>query len=177
MTAVQPTQGRITFKEDGDANHYSMLTEDGRWWLAILANGEQTSARQVANFRRLAACWNACDGIDTEKLEKAAGDRAPVFALLMEAAGQRDELLKTLAAERERWATKCDEVAAILQRDPDEKKQISAHMANWLAGELRHNAERLAAPQMRKATRNEKIVNPGVYEVPALPDNVGGNRQ
>jgi hypothetical protein len=63
------TPGRITFKEDGDANHYSMLTEDGKWWLAILANGEQTSARQVANFRRLAACWNALQGIDTEYLE------------------------------------------------------------------------------------------------------------
>jgi hypothetical protein len=42
-----------------------------------------------------------------------------------------------VAAERERWAKKCDEVAAILRRDPDEKKQISAHMADWLAVELR----------------------------------------
>lgn len=92
------TQGRITFKEDGDANHYSMLTEDGRWWLAVLANGEQTSERQVANFRRLAACWNACDGIPTEKLEKAAGDRSPVFALLMETSAQRDALLSALTA-------------------------------------------------------------------------------
>jgi uncharacterized protein YqiB (DUF1249 family) len=41
------------------------------------------------------------------------------------------------SAERERWAKKCDEVAAILRRDPDEKKQISAHMADWLAVELR----------------------------------------
>lgn len=31
--------------------------------------------------------------------------------------------------------------------------------------------KRLAAPKMRKATRDEKIVNPGVYEVPVLPDN------
>lgn len=65
----QHTQGRVTFKEDGDANHWSMLTEDGRWWLSLLANGEQTSARQIANFRRLAACWNACDGIDTDDLD------------------------------------------------------------------------------------------------------------
>lgn len=68
MSALH-TQGRVTFKEDGDANHYSMLTEDGRWWLAVLANGEQTSERQIANFRRLAACWNACEGISTEYLE------------------------------------------------------------------------------------------------------------
>lgn len=63
------TTGRITFKADGDANHYSMLTEDGRWWMAVLANGEQTSERQIANLRRLAACWNACEGISTEYLE------------------------------------------------------------------------------------------------------------
>lgn len=50
-----------------------MLTEDGRWWLAVLANGEQISERQQANFRRLAACWNACVGISTEDLEKRAG--------------------------------------------------------------------------------------------------------
>lgn len=41
------------------------------------------------------------------------------------------------AEERERWAKKCNETAAILRREPDEKKQISAHMADWLAAELR----------------------------------------
>lgn len=66
------TEGRVTFREDGDACHYSMLTENGRWMLALLHNGEQASARQIANFRRLAACWNACQGITTEDLEKCA---------------------------------------------------------------------------------------------------------
>lgn len=66
------TPGRITFREDGDANHYSMLTEDGRWLLALLHNGEAPSARQVENMRRLAACWNACDGIPTDTLEAGA---------------------------------------------------------------------------------------------------------
>ena len=71
------TQGRVTFREDGDACHWSMLTEDGQWWLALLANGEQTTPRQIANFRRLAACWNACEGISTENLE----DNIPVVEL------------------------------------------------------------------------------------------------
>ena len=68
------TQGRITFLEDGDANHYSMLTEGGRWWLSLLMNGEQPTARQIANLRRLAACWNACEGIPTETLEAVGND-------------------------------------------------------------------------------------------------------
>ncbi len=66
------TKGRITFREDGEANLWHMATEDGRWWLALLSNGEQTSERQIANFRRLAACWNACQNIETEVLEQHA---------------------------------------------------------------------------------------------------------
>lgn len=64
------TPGCMTFKEDGDANHYSILDDSGHWWLALLHNGEAPSARQVANMRRLAAAWNACDSIATEALEE-----------------------------------------------------------------------------------------------------------
>ena len=96
--STEHTTGRITFQEDGDANHFSMLTDDGRWWLALLANGEMTTERQHANFRRLAACWNACDGIPTEKLEKAAGDITPVFQLLTEATAEGIKLRAALEA-------------------------------------------------------------------------------
>ena len=98
MTDEAITKGRITFREDGDANQYAMLTEDGRWWLALLANGEMTTERQRANFRRLAACWNACDGIPTEKLEKAAGDITPVFQLLTDTTAEAMKLRAALEA-------------------------------------------------------------------------------
>lgn len=113
MTNEAITMGRITFREDWAANQYAMLTEDGKWWLALLANGEMTSERQRANFRRLAACWNACDGIPTEKLEKAAGDITPVFQLLTEANAQVIKLRNTL------------EIIATGNTDPDQMVRLA----------------------------------------------------
>lgn len=69
MSTVPHTEGRVTFHENGDANHWSMLDEAGHWRLSLLANGEQTTPRQVADFRRLGACWNACRRLPTEVLE------------------------------------------------------------------------------------------------------------
>lgn len=63
------TQRRITFQPDGDANHYSMIDEDGNWWLALIMNSRQATPTQVENLRRLAACWNACIGMPTDDLE------------------------------------------------------------------------------------------------------------
>lgn len=102
------TEGRVTFREDGDANHWSMLAEDGRWLLALLHNGEAPSERQVANFRRLVACWNALIDLPQEALDGGwtrAGLEA--HALKMEqqahqAQAQRDELLAALKEAR-RW--------------------------------------------------------------------------
>lgn len=103
------TEGRVTFREDGDANHWSMLAVDGRWLLALLHNGEAPSERQVANFLRLVACWNACDGIDTYALELMTGDlsiknqitatgkaRTKPTHRAVEYRRQRDELLAAL---------------------------------------------------------------------------------
>lgn len=66
---IAHTQGRITFKADGDANHYTLLDEGGRWLMSVLMNGEQLTAKQEANLRRIAVCWNACKGVSTEDLE------------------------------------------------------------------------------------------------------------
>lgn len=93
------TPGRITFLPDGDANRYSMLTEDGRWWMALLMNGEQVTARQEANLRRLAACWNACEGIEIESIEELAAMGHGVASLIVygdDVKRERDALAQAL---------------------------------------------------------------------------------
>lgn len=97
MTA-QHTKTHLTFRENGEANSYALLDDQGRWFMSLLLNGEQVTARQEANLRRLAACWNACDGIDTAELEHIAstggmlGPREDVARI----AAHRDELLAAL---------------------------------------------------------------------------------
>jgi hypothetical protein len=48
-----------------------------------------------ANARRLVACWNACEGISTEDLEKPM-EMHVTLAISEAAAARRDELLKAL---------------------------------------------------------------------------------
>lgn len=68
------TPKRITVRENGEANSFAVLDEDrGRWWLSLLHNGEALTELQRHNMRRLAACWNACDGISTATLEALPG--------------------------------------------------------------------------------------------------------
>lgn len=55
---------------------------------ATWSRGQQSEA----NARRLVACWNACEGIDTEYLE--GNDSLPHYARRLMA--QRDELLQAL---------------------------------------------------------------------------------
>ena len=71
--SAQHTPGRLSFKEQGEANQFCLLDDTGKWYVvALLMNGEIHAARQEANMRRLVACWNACDGVPTETLEAQA---------------------------------------------------------------------------------------------------------
>lgn len=92
------THGRLTFRENGDANSYALLDDTGNWLMSLLHNGQQATDTQRENLRRLVVCWNACEGIPTADLQKHEADPAPIFALLMETAAQRDELLASLKA-------------------------------------------------------------------------------
>lgn len=65
------------------------------------------------NARRLAACWNACDGLPTESLEKLGTlDRASVEMNVFRAhlLAQRDELLAALHRMENHPASRIDEL-------------------------------------------------------------------
>lgn len=66
---IEHTKGSIAFRADGDANHYAMIDKSGRWLMSVLMNGEQLTAQQEANLRRIVACWNACQCVSTADLE------------------------------------------------------------------------------------------------------------
>jgi hypothetical protein len=92
------TPGRLTIREDGEANVYHLMTDDGRWFLALRQNGELLTERQREHMRRLAACWNACEGASTEVLEALPFSAAVAeeSRRYREAIAQRDELLAEL---------------------------------------------------------------------------------
>lgn len=43
------TAGRPPCGENGDANSYVLVDQNGRWWMSLLMNGEQVTERQRAN--------------------------------------------------------------------------------------------------------------------------------
>lgn len=68
------TRGRIRYHESGEANSFAIIEEgtDGRWLMTLLHNGHDVTERQKANLRRLVACWNACENMRTDDLERYA---------------------------------------------------------------------------------------------------------
>lgn len=104
---TEHTPGRIRYYENGEANSYALLEvgADDRWLLTLLHNGHDVTQCQIANMRRLVACWNACEGIKTGILESVTlvGDTllkrfVERDKIELELTGQRDELLNALTA-------------------------------------------------------------------------------
>lgn len=68
------TPGPWTFHEDGDANHYCLLIDNGkRWLVSFLQNGELWTNEQRANARLIAQA-PALSGVLIEALQAWAAD-------------------------------------------------------------------------------------------------------
>lgn len=70
--AERHTQGRLTYREDGE------------WLVSLLQNGQQLPHTDDEKLRRLAACWNYCEGLDTEGIECSVDIDRPAKVVLDE---------------------------------------------------------------------------------------------
>lgn len=113
---IEHTTTRLTVRANGEANSYTLLDYQGKWFMSLLMNGEQITARQEANLRRLAACWNACDGISTEALETGPA---------MLAAHQREQNRADAAQRRQEQLRNALEIVAAGNTDPDRMVELA----------------------------------------------------
>lgn len=95
--SAKHTQGKVipavsSFQPIGPC--YAVGIQDAKVAIAITGKfGEPDADISEANARRIAACWNACDGIPTAWLEGGAADILEHSIALIK---QRDELLAAL---------------------------------------------------------------------------------
>lgn len=61
----------------------------------------EPQSERIADARRLAACWNACDGVSTEVLEDVNSSERELLHHYAATVAQRDELLAEFAAYKE----------------------------------------------------------------------------
>lgn len=118
------TEGALTFSESEYEPNRFTIYANGKWLLCIQHNGEQTMPQERENMRRMAACWNACEGSSTEWLEfqcnpdavEQFGAREPFetrytneLRAAVKIKEQRDELLASLKELLPMWQSGIDE--------------------------------------------------------------------
>lgn len=109
--SAQHTKAILSVWENPYEANSFQLRGDVHWLLSVRHNGEQIMDVQRENLRRLAACWNACQGIDTHALELMTGDLSienqikaghrPAPKRKNKYREQRDELLNALKDVRD----------------------------------------------------------------------------
>lgn len=83
-----------------------------RGWEIAFEPGVEQVCQDIteANARRLVACWNACDGIETYQLELMTGDLAIKEQITASGKAKRTPTLRAVAYRRQR-----DELLAALK--------------------------------------------------------------
>lgn len=107
------TPGRLTVTHN--SRETSTIYCEGKEVARVHMDSEahEDDEQHCENARRLAACWNACDGLPTESLEKLGTlDRANVEMNVFRAhlLAQRDALLAELHRMENHPASRIDEL-------------------------------------------------------------------
>lgn len=114
--SAQHTQGRLYFLQKYPSVLHAKQGSHGRRVCCTESFGDKDE--NEANARRLAACWNACQAIPTEILERYYGDQGGIDEALEEASlrdhvnlyVQRNELLEALKKAVDRQGFTNDEL-------------------------------------------------------------------
>lgn len=131
--SVKHTQGKVipavsSFQPIGPC--YAVGIQDAKVAIAITGKfGEPDADISEANARRIAACWNVCEGIPTKALE---ADVPGIFRQINrqeELKAQRDELLAALKGMLEVFGDEfgmcdssvCDDARAAIAKATGEK--------------------------------------------------------
>ncbi len=104
----QHTQGLLTLSRLGNVTGGPVRTYaggPGQDQIFMVCSLDSDNGDKEANARRVVACWNACNGLHTESLERGK----PLADQIVDALNQRDELLAALNyASRNVHASECD---------------------------------------------------------------------
>lgn len=155
---------RLTYRANGDANSYALLDDTGNWFMSLLLNGRQMDAQQEASLRRLAACWNICEGFDTDTLEHIA----LLGETMLTRFQARDQVEQILIADRLRFMKERDEARHVIHQIMEivDKRQVADFVEKF--GEL---PARARPPAPRSPTTN--TCTGGEPKCKWVPDGVG----
>lgn len=93
-----------TTHENGEFIETAIMALEGRAAIAVCLDfGFNNLGMREANACRIVACVNACAEIDTEVLEKHAGQQGLMIYLMSDLVKQRDELLAALKDASEEY--------------------------------------------------------------------------
>jgi len=98
MSAQQaPMVLRVTKNKHGATGYVVAVVAEERGDRALLIEADDGDDSQSDEYaRRLAACWNALEGLPTELLERHGATRSGIYKGTDELKRQRDNLLTTL---------------------------------------------------------------------------------
>ena len=70
QSKLTATPGVVYFEKRGELSTGYIVTDDkGRWVAFVLGEDGISIPEAEANAKRMAACWNACEGISTKALQ------------------------------------------------------------------------------------------------------------
>lgn len=117
MTA-QHTQGRLR----PVSHNTSRLQGENGIWVADAFSSMRGQPNSEANARRLAACWNACEGMPTYQVEALHGFgglgllESKQVQMAFDERDKAREMAGVFMAERDRLRTELDEARALLAK-------------------------------------------------------------